>query len=243
MAEDNTQQSITICSPQSYRIEFNDRIEYVKQHTTLYSPEQIESMVPDFILKIEQEVQNENHHHVCESIDLGQEYDENGKMKHQNLKQIKVKFMRKSKCPHVISFFVDEVEGKKTATLQHILHGLQIQHRVAKESTRHWILLPEFVNRNTMRNKTMKRTYRITNVAEQFKEIIQHGTYPSTKRISGYVILQKNLDSEDEWIDWGFLFDTEESASEYLNDYLDEDADIENYDIVKVSFTLIKDFA
>ena len=160
MAEDNTQQSIIICSPQSYIAELNDHIEYAKkvaeENYTPYLPEQIESMVPDFIHRIEQEIQNENLHHPCLSIDLGQEYDVNGNMKHSNLKQVSVKFTPKAKHPYFISFLIEDKQGVKTATLQHILYGKQIQH-LTKESTSHWILLKEFVNRNTTRINNMKK--------------------------------------------------------------------------------------
>ena len=86
-------------------------------------------------------------------------------------------------------------------------------------------------------------TRTISSIAERFKEIVQHDPYPTTKKFSGYVILERNLNSEDEWFDWGYLFDNESQASTYLSNNLDSENDIENYDIVKVSFTLTKDFA
>ena len=155
MSSDNTIQTITMQNSPSYVSDWEKMVEFVQENLPSYieqHPEQFDKFFDNII----QKVQDENRHHPCLSIDLGQEYDENDQPKHPNLKQVYEKFTPKAKHPYVISFLIEDKEGVRTATLQHILHGKQIQH-LTKECTRRWILLKEFVNRNTTRNKTMKR--------------------------------------------------------------------------------------
>ena len=85
MSSDDSEQQIIVQDSQSYAIDWADRIKYIKEHCMSYAQQDFDA----FDRNIRQEVQNENCHHPCLSIDLGQEYDEQKKPRTKEAKAFK----------------------------------------------------------------------------------------------------------------------------------------------------------